>query len=71
MAEWPISISEAARRLDIPFITASILVTTHEIPTIEYPYQPNFKGLDEAAFERLRVYAAKFPRRRRRAALSA
>jgi hypothetical protein len=59
--DWPISISEAARRLEIPFNTASVLVRAFDIPTVTMVnYQA--KGIDRAGFGRLKEASVRFRR---------
>lgn len=72
MAEWPISINRAAKRLDIPYTTACILVRTHDLEVVSSDSGVNFKGLMPEAYEQLREKAKPFRRSRQpEAALSA
>ncbi len=59
MAGWPISLKDAADQLNVPVHTVGILVRTHDIPVREIG---RVKGLDRAAFERLKVKARPFVR---------
>lgn len=54
---WPISISEACRRLKIPFNTGSVIIRSHEIPTVPMLY--NGKGLSQSDFRELKRLAAR------------
>lgn len=66
MESWPISTTEAAKRLGLPLPTTSVLVIGCRIPTIRIS---NANCLDEAAFGQLREAARPFlesPRRRKK-----
>lgn len=59
--DWPISIREAARRLGIPFNTASILVRANPpIRTVPNYTGAKYKGLYQEAFAQLREKAVPF-----------
>ena len=59
MASWPISISEAARRLRIPINAAGVMVRSHNIPTVKTENN-NGKGLTPEGFARLEEAARAF-----------
>ncbi len=58
-SDWPISISEAARRIGFTQTHASILVESHKVPTTPLG-RYNAKGLDRAGFKKLERLAVPF-----------
>lgn len=60
MDQWPITITEAARRLDIEISTASTIVRACEIP---HQVVGRTRCISESSFEQLRRRAAPFMNR--------
>lgn len=63
--DWPISMGEAARRVEVDPKTASILIRSHHLPTERIPGAPKFVGLMPETFERFRELAEPFRRKAR------
>jgi hypothetical protein len=62
MAGWPITIAEAARRLDIPYNAACVMVASHRLAVSDVGAS---KVLDQDAFEKLKEVSVDFVRSRK------
>lgn len=58
--DWPISQTEAARRVGVSATVASLLIRSHNIPTHRPSPGMKYRGLSAEAFERFRELAAPF-----------
>jgi hypothetical protein len=55
---WPITLAEAARRLDIPASSLSVILHTHGVPSLVVG---RCRIIEEPAFEQLRALKARLP----------